>query len=220
MTTAMKPLVEHEQAPARPAYGECSSTPPGSNTRWWGAVAAAVLAAVPCGVVLSYAALLPFFIGVFFFALFGLILGALAFRIGSPGKPYETAPIILGTTLIILTAFAVSLLKEGRDFPADMANRAIKETRNIGAMTAAEFRGRATVDVQQFLRSQYWPGGTIGYLHWALTSGRIPQGTFTWMEKELRLSQARYLFALRVAISLGLLAFGVASQTWAMRHRR
>lgn len=178
----------------------------------------ASLVGVPCGFVLSYAALLPFFIGVFFFALFGLILGALAYRIGAPGKPYPKAQIIVGTTLIIFITFAASLLKEGRDFPSDMATRALKNTRSIGGLTPAEFRTQVESDVREFLRKEYRPGGTLGYLRWTLTSGRISKRTFDWMERDLVFAQARYLFALRLAISLGLLAFGVASQTWTMRR--
>jgi len=218
MTTTLKSPAASDRAADSPAgpTGPLRPRTSSSTARWWAAVAAASAAGIPCGVVLSYAALLPFYIGVFFFALFGLMVGAFAFRIGSPSKPYPGARIILGTTVIVLVTFVASIVKEGRDFPKDMATRAIKSTRDIGTMTAAQFREKVALDVRQFLRDRYWPGGTVGYLRWALTSGRIPKSTFDWVEKELVFPQARYLLVIRIVLSIGLLAFGVASQTWAM----
>ena len=65
-----------------------------------------------------------------------------------------------------------------------------------------EFRSQVESDVREFLRKEYRPGGTLGYLRWTLTSGRISKRTFDWMERDLVFAQARYLFALRLAIRI------------------
>lgn len=220
MTTAMKPqpAVDRPVQPVPSGDVREMHADAGSGGRWWLAVAVASVIGIPCGWVLSYAALLPFFIGVFFFAVFGLIIGAVAYRFAAPGRPYAKTLIVVGTTVIILVTFAASLWKEGRDFPSDVATRALKNTRSIGILTPAEFRHNVEGDVRRFLAAEYWPGGTIGYLRWTLTSGRISKKAFDWMERDIVFPQARYLFAVRVALSLGLLAFGVASQTLTLRQ--
>jgi hypothetical protein len=146
------------------------------------------------------------------------VIWLVARRGGLPNRGAQSSvrdrAIIAGTTIIVLMTWAVSIMKESRDLPDDMANRAIRSVRDIGSMTAAEFRQRAADDIRVHLREQYAPGGTIGYLRWVLASGRFQAGTFAWQSKELAFPQARYLFAVRVTLSIGLLAFGVASQTW------
>jgi hypothetical protein len=71
--------------------------------------------------------------------------------------------------------------------------------------------------VRVYLREHYRPGGTIGYVRWALTSGEIPKGSLKDVRMKLGQSQRRYSWAIRVVLSLGLFAFGIGSQTWPLR---
>jgi hypothetical protein len=166
---------------------------------------------------LSYGALLPFFIGVFFFALFGIIIGASMFRVASPGKPYGAAPVFLGTTLVVLTAWSLSMVKESRDFPADLAKDAVRRVRDIGDRTAAEFKTHVEDSVRRLLREQYPPGGTFGYMRWSMMSAVLEKGAIEGVPLELRRNQSRWAWSVRVVLSIGLLAFGVASQTFLLR---
>lgn len=190
---------------------------PPSHGRWWAAVFVGLLVSLPLAWLLSYGALLPFFIGVFFFALFGIIIGAAMFRVASPGRPYGTVPVFIGTTLVVLTAWSLSMVKESRDFPNDLAKDAVRRVRDIGDRTAGEFKTFVEDSVRRLVREQYPPGGTLGYMRWSMMSAAFEKGAIEGVPFELRRNQARWAWAVRVVLSIGLLAFGVASQTFLLR---
>lgn len=190
---------------------------PTSHARWWVAVFVGLLVSLPIAWLLSYGALLPFFIGVFFFALFGIIIGAAMFRVASPGRPYGTTSVFVGTTVVVLSAWSLSMVKESRDFPNDLAKDAVRRVRDIGDRTAAEFKAYVEDSVRRLVREQYPPGGTLGYMRWSMMSAVFEKGAIEGVPFELRRNQSRWAWAVRVVLSIGLLAFGVASQTLLLR---
>ena len=188
-----------------------------SHARWWWGCLVAAVASLPIVWLLSYAGTLPFFLGLFFFALFGLIVGAVIHRVASPGRPYMTMPLVIGTALVVLLGWSLSLVKEARDFPSDMAVDSGRKTRDIGDRTIDEFHELVENQVRAFLAEKHPPGGTIGYVHWALTSGEIKKGELADVKWTLGQPQRRYSWAIRVFLSLVLYAFGVGSQTLPLR---
>jgi hypothetical protein len=183
------------------------------------AAAIGAVVSIPFCWLLSFAALLPFFIGLFFFALFGLVIGAVVFRLAHRDGPYPSRAVVIGTTLLVAFVWFASVLKESWDLPGDMAVKAAGLTRDLRGRSVDEFRQTVAGEVRGFIQERYPPGGVIGYLRWALATGRIEKGELPSVEARLVLNQARYLFAMRVSLSIGLLAFGIASQTWPMRRR-
>jgi len=173
---------------------------------------------IPLAWLLSFAALFPFLLGLFFFILFGLIVGAVTYRFASKGRPYGQATILMGTSLIVATGWALSLLKEGWDFPTDMAAETVRLSRDLGGMSAAEYRKRVASDIRTHLVERYPPGGAFGYMRWALVSGEIKKGEIPLVHRTLRREQHGVLWGVRVVLSLGLFAFGVASQTFPLRR--
>ncbi|MGI0149866.1 MAG: hypothetical protein ACREDF_10095, partial [Thermoplasmata archaeon] len=131
---------------------------------------------LPFGWILSYAAALPFFIGLFFFALLGLIVGATAFRVAKGGAPYARFTVIAGTTVIVLAGWLTTVVKEGRDFPHDMAKLAAERTLDLGDRSLPEFHRAVADEVTNFLAAHYAPGGTLGYVRWVLAGGQIRKG--------------------------------------------
>src|SRR3990172_853649 len=87
----------------RTSEATCSTVnaPSRSHARWWCATAAGTVVSLPLAWLLSYAAMLPFYLGLFFFMLFGLVIGAVAFRVAAPGRPYHRFAVLAGTTLIV-----------------------------------------------------------------------------------------------------------------------
>lgn len=168
---------------------------------------------VPIGCLLSYAAALPNFIGVFFFALLGLVVGAIVFRIASPNRPFPKFSVISGTTAVTAIIWTSSIVKEALDFPTDMGQVAASQTRDLGGRSLSEFRNEFASQVRGHLRTQYPPGGTVGYVRWVLTSGELKKGDTELIQRAMHVPQAKIGWAIRVVISGGLLAFGVASQT-------
>jgi len=190
-----------------------NTTSLGSTARWWLAVVVGLVVSMPLAWLLSYAAPLPFFLGIFFFALFGLLIGAAMHRIASPGRPYGRAVLVVGTTVVVVVGWTASMLKEGRDFPMDMAVKVGNRTRDIGDRTIGEYRAVVADEVRSFLRERYPPGGTIGYVRWVLTSGELKKGQITHVHRTLEPAQRGFTWAARVVLSIALFAFGVGSQT-------
>lgn len=199
-----------------------SSTPPPdqvSSNRWWLGVLVGAVVALPIGWLLSYAATLPFLIGPFFFALFGLVIGAVVHRVASPGRPYGLAALLIGTTMLVILVCGETIILESRDFPSEMADQAASRTRTLGDRSIEEFRTQTTEGVRRYLKDNFPPGGTIGYVRWVLTQGRIEAGEIEGITRTLTPLQSGFLWFVRVVLSIALLAFGIGSQTLSLRLR-
>lgn len=191
-----------------------------SNRRWWLAVAAGTFLMLPFAWLLSFAAALPFFVGLFFFILFGLLIGAVAYRVAAAGRPYSRPAILLGTTIIVITGWTASIVKEAQDFPRDMATDAMRRAREIGGRSASEYRSAVEEGVRRLLIERYPPGATLGYVRWILTSGELKKGDIQLVEQTLRRLPCGRWWAVRAVLSVGLLGFGVGSQTFPLRATR
>ncbi len=206
------PECDASVAPADAAPASAETTPAPSG-RWWIGVLVGAVVAGPLSWLLSHAATLPFFIGIFFFALFGLVIGASIHRAASGRAPYTRAAVIAGTTLIVLPCWGFSMYLESVRFPNDVATFAIETTRDIGERTADEFRADVADNTRQFLRETYPPGGPLGYARWSLFSSQLTRKDVPGLRRPFRSNQAKVWWAVRVVLSIGLLAFGVSSQT-------
>lgn len=189
------------------------------SKRWWLGVLVGAIVALPIGWLLSYAATLPFLIGPFFFALFGLMIGAVIHRVASPGGPYGSPALLIGTTMLVILVFGETVILESRDFPAEMADQAASRTRTLGNRSIEEFRAETTEGVRRYLENNFPPGGTIGYVRWILTQGRIEAGEIEGVARPLVPLQSGFLWSVRVVLSIALLAFGIGSQTLGLRLR-
>ena len=214
-----KPAGQQCESKAEPDAGGGDATGRFGSARWWVAVVVGTIASLPFAWILSYAAALPYFIGLFFFALFGLVIGAVAHRVAGPARPFRAWMLIVGTACIVLTAWTWTMVKEAKDFPMEMVKQA-EATHDIGDRTIAQFRAEVASDVRGFLRERYPPGGTMGDDRWVLTKGQIQRGEIEAVDRTLRVGQSGFWWAFRVVLSAALLAFGVGSQTLALRLAR
>jgi len=222
MNSANEPRESGESASLDHAIGEFSSSRRGQDRvaspraalRWWLAVAFGIAWALPLGLLLSYAASLLFFLGLFFFVLFGLLIGAFVFRIASRIRPISRISVVSGTALIVSVGWATSIIKEAIDFPVDMAKQVIADrTLQLGGLSASEYAGRVTEDVGKYLRDAHAPGGVLGYVRWIVTSGALPAEAVPSLPRDMRRSPGRVLWLVRELLALACLGFGVASQT-------
>lgn len=187
------------------------------TSRWWASVCFGVVFSVPFAWLLSYAAALPFFIGMFFFVLFGLVIGAAVFRLASKNAPYRTKPLVIGTTVIVLFIWSFTIIKESHDFPHDTAIQIANKTRDIGDQPVQEFHAGVAEQVKQFLRTEYAPGGTLGYMRWVLTDGVLVKDDFDAIKQTISAPQIKMWWAVRVTLTVLLLAFGIGSQTLTLK---
>ncbi len=215
---------EHAQAnslnPSTPIQADLAIPRVPSPARFWCGVGAATALSLPFGWILSYAAALPFFVGAFFFALLGLMIGATAFRVAKAGAPYNKFAVVTGTTVIVLTGCLTTLVKEGRDFPFDTARVVADRTLDLGDRSVQEFQSTVADEVSGYLASHYPPGGTLGYVRWVLAGGEIRKGELTVTQQTIRAPQKGWIWIVRVALSIGLFAFGVGSQTLLLAPKR
>ena len=142
-----------------------------------------------------------------------LIVGAVTFRVARAGKPYSKGSILVGTTVIVLAGWGYSVYVEANSLPYVLGEIALKSTRDIGEQGAAAFEASVADRVREYMDTAFAPGGAVGYVRWVVKSGRIPRDVAPEVRSELSVSQRGYVWIIRAALSLGLLAFGVASQT-------
>ncbi len=184
----------------------------GPTSRLWLSTFVTAVVAIPLSILLSFGAALPFFLGLFFFALFGLVIGATGFRVGQKFRPYPRPMVIMATAIIIGWCMGISLAKEAIDFPSDMASQALVKTKNIGERTSDQYQADVANEVRSMLAKDYSPGGIVGYFKWVTTNGTIKKDTLPSVDRGLRAGYSRILWFIRLVLSTGLLTFGVASQ--------
>ena len=201
------------QTPAR--MTAVQDSPVGGGGRWWLAVGSGVAVSLPLGWLLSYGASLPFMLGLFFFALFGLVIGAVVYRVGLAARPVPSMQIRLGTAVVIIMCFGISLAKEARDYPIDMADYVSRTVQLLpDDMTSDDLKTDVVAFIQSTLRERYGSDGTIGYVRWALASGRLEYPVATMTDSlVLTPAQNRFWWIFRVLASAVLLTFGIYSQT-------
>lgn len=191
--------------------------PTGGTGLWWLSVGVGAVILVPLSWLLSNAALLPFLLGVFFYVLFGLVVGAIMHRVAASGRPYPRGAVLVGTTIVVLVGSSASIVFESRDVPRKMANQAAETTFYIGDQTAEAFRSSVQADMLRVLREDYEPGGVIGYVRWVLTSGEFAADQITGISRTQRATQSGILWGVRVVASIALLGLGIGSQTFLLR---
>ncbi len=191
------------------------------NWRWWLAVLVGVALSVPLGWLLSYGGALLFMLGLFFFVLFGLFLGAMVYRLAESGRPYSGGSILLGTAMIVLVCWSIAVYKEVAEVPHDLARDVLRSTRTLGDRSATEFREAIIERIKAYLSDRYPPGGVLGTVRWIVTSGQIAAGEIAEVKRPIqrRGDQRGAWWTIRVVLSLTALGFGLGSQTWSLASR-
>lgn len=188
--------------------------------RFWLGIFVGGIVGFPLSWLLAFAATLPFFIGLFFFALFGLVIGATVHRVASPGRPYARGTLWAGTIILVIGGWLVSICVEGRTLPMDFARDVPDWTRNLHGKTRSQFVEDVADRIRSNLRENYAPGGTLGYVRWVVTSGEFPKGSIDGVKRTLRVSQRKGWWIMRALFSIGLFWFGVSTQTFLLRLPR
>ncbi|MBI4716459.1 MAG: hypothetical protein HY763_01525 [Planctomycetes bacterium] len=190
------------------------------HARWWLAVCLGTLVTVPFAWLLSHVALLPFLLGLFFFALFGLLIGAIVHRTAAAGRPYARGLLMAGTGVMVLVGWGGSIAMEAWDSPRKLAADALRMARSIGELTPVAYQAEVAEHIREYFRGQYPPGGPVGYARWVLAGGELAAGTISGVDAALGAGQVGATWAVRAALSLLLFGFGVGSQTLLLRLER
>lgn len=120
---------------------------------------------------------LPFYCGLFFFLVAGLLIGGLSFRLARRARPIAARRIILGITIVSSVGTGATVCWEFRHVAGTVGDppafaKAIGAGSRGGA-SRREVRGLATAAFRRRLAREYPPGGTLGYVRWAVASGEM-----------------------------------------------
>ena len=153
-------------------------------------------------------------IGLFFFALFGLILGAALFRLLSHYRPITKPLLVAAGMVVVLACWFGALNLEAAYVPNDAAYfYRGKMVRLPKPLSILEVEDKIRSDTRQFLLDRYGDGGVIGYLRWAAQNGSITIRPTEEADKvEYQLKHRRGLFLIRLCVSLLLLTYAVFTQ--------
>lgn len=203
----------------------------GHGGRLIGALAVGLLLAVPIGALLSLAGLLVFYLGLFFFLLFGMMLGASMFRVLKKVRPVATGSLVTVGLIVALFAFGVSLWVESVRVPWHVAKKAnyalplsgerVTEANAEAARQDLEHqRALVAKEAAETIAKRYPPGGLIGYVRWAATDGKLE---FVAPNRDAgkihyQLSQGPIGFCIRLAICAAFICIGVLAQLWPLRE--
>ncbi len=206
--------------------------------QWCKGVVAALHIGAMTGVVLGFLAMLPFFLGLFFFLLLGLVPGAVLFRFAYPLRPIPARSLFAGSLLVLLITWLVAGYTEYRSLSGRVA---VKVRKAVTGGFPDGYRREVLNEhiddwVNAYLRQRYGSDGPQGYVRWAATSGRIevPPGTIELRDPKAasdeppvkldiaepavyRLPQPGILWCVRVLASLALLTLSITMQVVPLR---
>jgi hypothetical protein len=146
--------------------GPVAEPPAGDGAVWRSLLGGLIVAVVLAWFLLSAGLSLPFMLGLFFFMLFGLIVGAVMFRFGDTARPIAKSKVVMATALVSIACWAVALGKECVEFPADFVEKALRQV-YIPPDGYDQVKGELESFITEYLKREYPPGGAIGYLRLA-----------------------------------------------------
>jgi len=196
--------------PSQPIAEPVTASQP---ARWWLAVLVAAVVSLPFGYLLSYGAFLLAYFGLFFFLLFGLLVGAVMFRIARPARPIPRWQLVTGSLVVAAVCGGFSIAVECRQFPGDAAERTLKTFRTLPeGMTRDDILRQARASVEKYLVENHWPGGALGYMRWKATASSLPvevETPTTTVHRAIQYRGNRGWWIVRVILSLTFLPFAV-----------
>ncbi len=168
-------ICENDNSAIASAYEQ----PPAPERRraWLIALLVVSCLLIPTGALLARLVWLPFYFGLLFFLVAGLLAGALSYRIARPARPILLKPLLVGLACVAVVSISVMVTWEFRhvaatvgDLPKfpDARNRAVR-----GGRSAGEVRQSADLAFRAALDRGYAPGGVLGYVRWAIGGGEM-----------------------------------------------
>ncbi len=177
-----------------------------------------------CALVINYAlpgmfrlsslAFLMFYLGLFFFMLYGLLIGAFMFRAGRSAQPAPKSLLMLIGITVAVALWGGGLYQEYRVLPGLVAEsiRGNIDAR-LTPQQETELREGIGEHLMNHFAEHHPPGGFAGYLQWMAGGEPITCPFILTKEEHLvRLPQQGAGFLFRSIVSLGLIVFGILSQ--------
>ncbi len=160
------------------------------------------------------------FLGLFFFALFGLILGAALFRLLSRFRPLPRWPLRGAGVAVVLVSWAGGVLLEASYLPGDVLDDCKHHARLSSQVTARDLQTAIPRQVREVLAGAHRGHPAVAYVLWNLRRGKMDLIVPGRGDVPLIYSrpQRRLGFAIRLVASLVLLTYAVFSQIRWLTH--
>jgi len=168
---------------------------------------------------LASAGLLPFvfgIVGVFFFMLVGLILGAILFRCGGGARPVRRGVLLVSVLVPTVAISAGTVLFEYRSVVIDNAEQALRvQNKNPTDPKFAAEKAQMRQMIESYWQARFGAGGVAGYVAWTLRGGKFKIGPADADERVVvQHKQAGALWLFRAAISFAALGWAIGAQVW------
>lgn len=213
----------------------------GSRQCVFWALVSGCLVALPVGWVLATLIMLPFMLGLLFYMLFGLLVGAVVYRVASPAIPVPRGTAMAVGLVVTLAVYGVSLAGEYYNvrgyslyrsgpagwawYPVDGdAMQAVRESfskRSFAQAQLDELRRSTREAFVRELSAKYPPGGFVGFLRWRASPSRpimlprvLGEGT-----QECKPKRSGTPWMIRMVLAFALLAGAMMSQVLGLSPR-
>ncbi len=202
------------QTPSSPADMTACPDAPGCRRpwRWWFAMGVAFLMLTVLDWLLARLVWLPMYFGLFFFLVAGLLVGAAAFRLARSARPVARSWIATGVVLVAISASAVTVVWEYRNVAATVgSDRKFPDARNAAVAAGrppTEVAEQATTAFVSRLRTDFPPGGPIGYVRWAIAAGEMDL-TVAGSRDTVSIDHRGLIWPIRSSVGMLLLAAGL-----------
>jgi hypothetical protein len=223
-TTPESPETAPTDAPsdasATPDAPSPNAPPPAKGGVLLALIVGAIIALGLGMTLLSWALSLMFMLGLFFFMLFGLLIGACMFRAASRSRPVPRSRVVLISVLVAVVGWATALAKEATDFPANFIYRVLEKPNPGQPKLYVPKNSYQLVHdetehfIRNYLSREYPPGGILGYFRYALSNATIKldlpsQGRVYSIKPYV----PRWVWCVRVLLALPLLFLTIYSVT-------
>lgn len=179
---------------------------------WWVSLAACFVVLAALTYVLARVVFLPYYMGLFFYQVAGLIAGSAGFRIARPDRPIRRARLFSGAVLVALAAWCVSIVFEYHDRVDGIARESEFYAAKLKAIeqggSAADVMERVREGVRDHLRTEHSPGGVMGYVRWVVHSGELTL-TVDGVTDTVRIAHRKKAWVIRSIASIGLMTTGL-----------
>lgn len=173
---------------------------------------------------LASAGLLPFvfgIVGVFFFMLVGLILGAILFRCGGGARPVGRGLLLASVLVPTVAISAGTVVFEYRSVVVDHAEQALRvQNKNPRDRKFAAEKAQMRQMIENYWRTRFGAGGVAGYVAWTLRGGKFKIGPTDADERVVvQHKQPGVLWLIRAVISFAALGWAIGGQVWPLGRR-
>ncbi len=162
--------------------------------------------------ILARVVFLPYYMGLFFYQVAGLIAGSAGFRIARPERPIRRSRLVTGALLVAIAAWCVSIVFEYHDRVDGIAREGEFYAAKLKALeqggSAADVMERVRQGVRDHLSTEHSPGGVIGYVRWVVQTGELTL-TVDGVTDTVRIAQRKKAWVIRSLASIALMTTGL-----------